>query len=171
MRTFEMCSSPQANAMLMTGRTIRIFLADGKPSGILTAEIMNWTGKVVVCPRTDLQRLADRPECRRSGAYILAGPDPDDPYGERAYIGESDNVFARLKQHAADASKEFWTRCALIISKDENLTKAHVKYLESRLVGLAHEASRCVLENGNDPSSPSLPESDIADMEFFLSQL
>jgi len=28
------------------GRTIRIYLVDGEPTGILTAEIINWTGKV-----------------------------------------------------------------------------------------------------------------------------
>jgi len=27
------------------GRTIRIYLVDGVPTGILTAEIINWTGK------------------------------------------------------------------------------------------------------------------------------
>jgi hypothetical protein len=32
----------------MTGRTIRIYLVDGEPSGTLTAEIINWTGKVLV---------------------------------------------------------------------------------------------------------------------------
>ncbi len=36
------------------GRTIRIFLADGSPNGVLTAEIMNWIGKAVVAPRARL---------------------------------------------------------------------------------------------------------------------
>jgi hypothetical protein len=35
----------------MTGQTIRIYLVDAIPMGILTGEIMNWTGKVTACPR------------------------------------------------------------------------------------------------------------------------
>ena len=38
----------------MKGRTIRIYLVDGLPSGILTAEIINWTGKVIVAPQSQL---------------------------------------------------------------------------------------------------------------------
>ncbi|TWT73862.1 hypothetical protein [Allorhodopirellula solitaria] len=38
----------------MKGKTIRIFLADGAASGVLTAEIINWTGKVMVSPRARL---------------------------------------------------------------------------------------------------------------------
>lgn len=33
------------------GRSIRLFLVDGSPSGLLTAEIMNWTGHVLTGPR------------------------------------------------------------------------------------------------------------------------
>lgn len=29
------------------GRSIRLFLVDGTPNGLLTAEIMNWTGHVL----------------------------------------------------------------------------------------------------------------------------
>ena len=35
--------------------------------------------------------------------------------------------------------------------KDGSLNKAHVRYLESRLVGLGHEAKRAEVENGNAP--------------------
>ena len=39
------------------GRSIRLFLVDGTPHGLLTAEIMNWTGKVIVAPRTRSSNL------------------------------------------------------------------------------------------------------------------
>jgi hypothetical protein len=63
----------------MTGKTIRIFLADGEPTGILLAEISNRTGKVLVAPRSQLDQLSKREEVRRTGVYLLVGPDPDDP--------------------------------------------------------------------------------------------
>ena len=79
--------------MASAGKTIRIFLADGEPTGILLAhaEISNWTGKVLVAPRSQLDQLSKREEVRRTGAYLLVGPDQDDPSRALASIGEGDN--------------------------------------------------------------------------------
>ena len=130
------------------GKTIRIYLVDGTPTGVLTAEIINWTGKVIVAPRPRLADLASRTEVKRTGIYCLVGPDPDNPSRERVYVGEGDNVFSRLTSHERDESKDFWTRTVVVISKDENLTKSHGRYLESRLIELAQEAGRALLANG-----------------------
>jgi hypothetical protein len=155
----------------MTGKTIRLYLVEGTPTGILTAEIMNWTGKVTVGPRTQLAELAKRPELKRTGIYLLVGPDPDIPNKDRVYIGEGDSVLTRLTAHADDEAKDFWTRAVVVTSKDENLTKAHARYLESRLIQLASAAQRATIVNGTAPAQPPLPEPDVADMEFFLSQV
>ena len=155
----------------MKGKTIRIYLADGTPSGILTAEIINWTGKVVVAPRAKLAELAERSEVKRTGVYCLVGPDPDNPSKDRVYVGEGDSVLTRLTTHDKDETKDFWIRTVVVMSKDENLTKSHGRYLESRLIDMAHNAGRATLANGTAPSLPLLPEPDIADMEFFLEQM
>jgi hypothetical protein len=34
------------------GKSIRLFMVDGTPQGILTLEVMNWTGHVLMGPRT-----------------------------------------------------------------------------------------------------------------------
>ncbi len=153
------------------GPEIKVFLADGIPDGLRTAEIMNWTGKMLVFPQSQLADFLKRPESQRTGIYMLVGDDPDDPTRERVYIGESDDVSERLKQHAKDASKDFWSWTVVVVSKDENLSKAHVRYLESRLIALTAQAKRAVMANGNTGAPVSLAESDIADMEFFLSQI
>lgn len=72
----------------MTGRSIRIYLVDGDASGLLTAEVMNWSGKFVVAPRTMLKELALREEVSRTGVYILSGPDPENPSQDMIYVGE-----------------------------------------------------------------------------------
>tara|TARA_R100000935_G_C2825607_1_gene162120 strand:- start:720 stop:929 length:210 start_codon:yes stop_codon:yes gene_type:complete len=59
------------------GRGILLFPVDGTPSGLLTAEIMSWTGHALTSPRTKLKELVQRPECRRTGVYFLVGPDSD----------------------------------------------------------------------------------------------
>ena len=124
------------------GRTIRIYLVDGVPTAILTAEIINWTGKVVVAPRSRLAELAKREEARRTGVYCLIGPDPESPGKDPVYVGEGDNVLSRLTSHDNDETKDFWTRAAFVISKDQNLTKAHGRYLEGRLIEMAQQAGR-----------------------------
>jgi hypothetical protein len=155
----------------MSGRTIRLYLVEGLATGMMTAEIINWTGKALVVPRVQLPDLARRPEARRPGVYILQGPASDNPLQEHVYIGESENVWERLRQHSRSESKEFWLHTVFFISKDENQPKAHVRYLESRLVEIGHAARRATLENGTAPPLPSLPEADVADMEFFLTQI
>ena len=84
-------------------------------------------------------------------------------------VGEGDPIKPRLEQHAS--KKDFWTSCIAFTSKDENLNKAHVQYIESRLITFAAQAKRCVLDNGNAPALPSLSEADAADAEGFLSEM
>ena len=118
------------------GKTIRLYLVDGAATGPVIAEVINWTGQLMVVPRAQLSELAKREELQRTGVYILIGPDPHAAQ-DRVYIGEGDDVFARLKAHDKDESKDFWTRAVTVTSKDFNLTKAHGRHLESRLVELA----------------------------------
>lgn len=156
------------------GRGIRLFLVDGTPNGLLTAEIMNWTGHALTGPRTKLTDLVQRSECGRTGVYFLIGPDPENTMRPLVYIGESDDVAKRLKQHnrpEAQGGKDFWERVCLITSKDQNLTKSHVKYLESQLIAIAKQSGRCGLVNGTAHDYTVLPESDQADMAFFIEQV
>lgn len=156
------------------GRSIRLFLVDGQPNGLMTAEIMNWTGHVITGPRTKLAELVQRPECDRTGIYFLVGPDPENSLRPLVYIGETDNVGNRLKQHNRPedkGGKDFWEKACVVTSKDPNLTKAHVKYLESLLIQIATEVGRCQLVNGTAHEYINLPEADQADMAYFLEQI
>jgi len=120
------------------GRTIKIFLVDEDPTGLLSAEIMNWTGKIISVPRNQISKLQDREEAKRTGVYFLIGQDPGDASNEVVYVGEGDNVLKRIVDH--DANRDDWDRLILVISKDENITKAHGRYLESRLIEIASTA-------------------------------
>lgn len=149
----------------MAGRSIRLFLIDGSPQGMRTAEVGNWTGLALVCPRTDLARLANRSEVHRTGVYILVGPSESSASGLAVYVGEGDDVWARLTSH--DDKKDFWTWVVIFVSKDENLTKAHVRWLEARLVSDVQKAKRAEVMNSNAPGGNKLPEPDTADMETY----
>jgi hypothetical protein len=155
----------------MAGKTIRLFLVDGVSSGLMTLEVMNWTGKVLVLPRSQLAKAGSRSEARRTGVYMLVGPDPDAASRSMVYVGESDDVYQRLLQHDGDEDKDFATRLVLLVSKDENLTKAHGRYLEHRIIELTKASGRAKLVNGQAGSPVNLPESDRADMDGFLEQM
>ena len=148
--------------------SIRIFLPGGDPAGLRTIEKSNWTGAGLVIPRTTFADARSRRELKRAGIYILVGP-PEESGLPRIYIGEGDPVGPRLDQHAS--KKDFWITAIAFTSNDENLNKAHVQYLESRLVELATKAKRCVLDNGNVPTLPSLAEAEAADAEGFLAEI
>lgn len=150
----------------MTSATIKLFLPRGDAKSLRTAEISNWTGKAVAAPRTELDELLARDELAKAGVYILIGSDPltNSP---RAYIGEAEIIRDRLKQHR---TKEFWVSAIVFVSKDENLTKAHVRYLESQLLDEAGQVNRFVLEQ-NQSAGSRLPESDREDMEVFLAHI
>jgi hypothetical protein len=150
-----------------------VYLVDGTPGGLLTAEIMNWTGHIVAAPRSDLATLLRRPETSRTGVYVLLGDDPQTFGGTVAYIGEGDDVGTRLRQHAKteeQGGKDFWDRAIVFTSKDANLTKAHARYLESSFIALAQQARRARLVNGTAPPPLPLPEADVSDMEYFIAQ-
>lgn len=155
------------------GKSIKLFLADGSINGILTAEIINWTGHVLSAPRTKLLELIQREECSRTGVYFLVGFDPEKSL-PCVYIGESDDVANRLKQHNRTeeaGGKDFWEKVCLVTGKDQNITKTHIKYLESRLIDIAKRSGQCLLINSTAHSYDRLPESDTADMEYFLEQI
>jgi hypothetical protein len=150
----------------MTSATIKLFIPRGDAKSLRTAEISNWTGKAVAAPRTEFDELLTREELDKAGIYILTGSDPV-TNAPRAYIGEAEVIRERLKQHK---SKEFWVSAIVFVSKDENLTKAHVRYLESRLLAEAAKVNRFTLEQ-NQSGGSKLPESDREDMEVFLARI
>jgi hypothetical protein len=150
------------------GRSLELFFIDDKPDGMLTAELFNWTGHVLMTPRTRIKAALARTESAHTGVYILLGENEDDGT-PMAYIGEGENIGNRIATH--DQKKDWWTQAILISTGANTLNKAHVKYLESRLVELARQIQRRELENGNTPPRPGLSEAARANMEAFLANL
>jgi hypothetical protein len=146
--------------------TIKVFLAHGIPDGLRTAEISNWTGKAIACPRSHLRDLLSRDEMIGPGVYLLTGADPDTG-APALYIGEAEKVGQRLKSHS---DKDYWVSVIVFVSKDENLTKAHVKYLEGKLINRVEDAGKASLINTSS-SGAKLPESDTAEMDVFLDKI
>lgn len=148
------------------GKSISLFLIDGIPDGVIACELSNWTGKGYKIPRNSLKDVSNRSDLKKPGVYFLIGHNEDDK--ETVYIGESEDVFKRLYQHQ---EKDFWTEALVFISKDENLNKAHIKYLEFSLHDEAVEANRYKIFNSNVPTKPAISEAEIAVMSEFSTNL
>lgn len=150
----------------MSSATIKLFLPHGDPKRLRTAEISNWSGKAIAAPRTDFEELLAREEMAQSGVYILTGSDPEKG-NLLAYVGEAEVLRERLKSHK---TKDFWVSTVTFFSKDENLTKSHIRFLEGRLIEEAKMAGRFTLDN-SAASGSKLPEADRHDMEVFLEKI
>ncbi len=151
------------------GKTIKLFLIDGDTNGRLTCELSNWTGKAYKLPRNSIKICTDRPEIQTTGVYMLLNKSADLSEKGQLYIGEAENIFNRLTQHVKE--KDFWNEAIVFISKDDNLNKAHIKYLENRLHEIATSANRYELINNQRPTQSSISESDKAEMEEFLANI
>lgn len=148
------------------GRSLELYFVHGNPDGMQTAELFGWTGHVLLTPRTQIVEALKRKESAHTGVYVLFGESENGPL---AYIGESEDIGARLRTHLS--TKDWWETAVLISSAANNLHKAHVKYLEARMVEIAQTVGKIPLENGNTPARSSLSEAATANMEEFLDNL
>lgn len=149
------------------GKTIKIFLIDGDPNGRMSCELSNWTGKAYKIPRIKIKECIDRDDLMNTGVYLLFGKDEEGK--DLVYIGEAESILKRLNQHLNQ--KDFWNETIVFVSKDDNLNKAHIKYLENRLHDIAQLAKRYKIENSIIPTQSSISESDRAEMEEFIENI
>lgn len=149
------------------GKTIKIFLIDGDPNGRMSCELSNWSGKAYKIPRIKIKDCSDRADLTSTAVYLLFGKDEEGK--DQVYIGEAESILKRLSQHLTQ--KDFWNEAIVFLSKDDNLNKAHIKYLENRLFDLARITNRYKIENSITPTQSSISESDKAEMEEFLENI
>jgi hypothetical protein len=156
--------------------SINIFLLDGNTDGVRMAQITMSTIQAIAFRRPQFSRVKQEfKEITRPGVYLLLGTNPNDPDSKLAYIGESEDVAARLQFHNTNEKTkdkfDFWTDTIALISKDENLTKSHARYVEALLIAAASENKRWTLLNGQKPSEiGKLPRPDQAAMDEFIAQ-
>ncbi len=145
-------------------KTINLLIFDGDPNGRMMAELSNWNGRVYKIARNALTVFSERDDAENTGVYFLFGRDINN--NGTIYVGEAEHMFTRLKQHVND--QEYWTDCVAVISKDDHLNKAHVKYLEHEFYDAAKSAGRYVIVNSTIPTRSSVSEYDAAMLlEFF----
>ena len=151
------------------GKKITLFLMDGSAEGRISCELSNWNGKAYRIPRACIRQCSDRKDMDNAGVYILFGKSDNTDKEGLAYIGEADGILKRLTQHLSQ--KDFWNDAIVFVSKDNNLNKAHIKYIENKLYEAAEKVGRYKLENSNIPTRSTISEPDEAEMEEFIANI
>jgi hypothetical protein len=142
-------------------KTVKLSLLEGYPSGSKKVQLSNWSGFAFTIPRSSLNITIKRDELSKQCVYFLLGGTST---SQHVYIGEAENFQKRILQHQ---NKDFWNMCVVFLSKDDNLSKAHIKYLEASLIKDCKIANRSNLENANQPEGSKLSEEDEAEMIEF----
>jgi hypothetical protein len=150
------------------GLSINLFFSERSWNGLVIADASSQNAKVLSAPKSKLDELVARDELTRSGVYILTGPNSDEDFGLEGYIGESDNLAARLRSHAK--KKAFWSRAYVAVSKDSWFSKSHIRFLEARLIMQAKRAPFItrISNDKQDLSYDRLPDGEVANLEDFV---
>lgn len=148
-------------------KVVNMLIFDGDPNHQIMCEISNWNGRIYKISRNELSLFQNRVDCQNTGVYFLFGSDIDN--GDTVYIGEAERIYDRLKQHLKDTI--YWNECIVVISKDNHLNKAHVKYLEHQFYGIAKEVGRFKIVNATIPVRASVSEYDVAMLEEFIERI
>lgn len=147
------------------GKTVTTYLIDGDPKGTQYAFISNKICQMFVVPRSNLSYLNTQEKLQKPAFYILLGE--DETTKPQAYIGETENFRERVKDH--DSKKSFWQKALIFVSKDADMTKADVQYLEHKAIAEAKKANTFVLsDNKQTPKAPNLPEYQQDSMDEFF---
>ena len=147
------------------GKTVTTYLIDGDPKGTQYAFISNKICQMFVVPRSNLSYLNTQEKLQKPAFYILLGE--DEATKPQAYIGETENFRERVKDH--DSKKSFWQKALIFVSKDADMTKADVQYLEHKAIAEAKKANAFVLsDNKQTPKAPNLPEYQQDSMDEFF---
>lgn len=149
------------------GKVIELFLVNGTADSLITAELSNWNGMAVKIPRVELSSC-NNDDITKPGVYFLFCKEDDG--SDSVYIGESENVQERLKQHVRDyqSDKEtyYWNTAVIFVGRD--LNKAMIRYLENQFVQIARESKRYLVLTKNTYQNTVLKDSQKAVMEEFI---
>lgn len=159
--------------MTVRGKSINIFLMDGKADGRIKCTLANWTGIAYKIPRTDIEFCKDRDDLKQSGVYFLFGV--SDETGENVvYIGQAgerkngEGLLYRLQEHKRNQDKDYWTEAIVFTTANNSFGPTEISYLEHRFCKLANEANRYVVKNGNEPSAGHITEEKECELEEFI---
>lgn len=159
--------------MASRGKSINLFLMDGKADGRIKCTLANWTGIAYKIPRTDIDQCKDREDLKQSGVYFLFGVS-DESDEDVVYIGQAgerkngEGILYRLQEHKRNPDKDYWTEAVVFTTANNSFGPTEISYLEHRFCKLAMDEKRYKVKNGNEPSPGHITEEKECELEEFI---
>lgn len=159
--------------MVTRGKSINLFLMDGKPSGRIKCTLSNWTGLTYKIPRTEIEKCKGRNDLLQSGVYFLFGT--SDQTGDNiVYIGQAgerkngEGILSRLLEYKRNPDRDYWTEAVVFTTSNNSFGPTEISYLENRFCRLAKDANRYIVKNSNDPNPGNITEEKESELEEFI---
>lgn len=151
------------------GRSVRLFLIDGDPNGRYQIDMTAGITRAYKIPRSLILESFDViDELQHPAVYFLFCKNDSDetekPYS--VYIGETENPKERFVDHLR--KKDWFEEAVIVLTSNDFLNKAHVKYLESKFIQLAFDAETYEIRQGKASNSPRLSDADISDLQIVI---
>lgn len=159
--------------MSIRGKSINLFLMDGKANGRIKCTLANWTGIAYKIPRTELDKCKGRADLSQSGVHFLFGTS-DDSEDSVVYIGQAgvrktgEGILCRLLEHKRNQGKDYWTEAVVFTTSNNSFGSTEISYLEHRFCTMAVDANRYIVKNANEPSSGNITEEKESELEEFI---
>lgn len=159
--------------LIVRGKSINVYLMDGRADGRIKCTMANWTGIAYKIPRTDIDLCRNREDLKQSGVYFLFGV--SDETGENVvYVGQAgerkngEGILYRLQEHKRNPDKDYWTEAVVFTTSNNSFGPTEISYLENRFCKIATDAKRYVVKNANDPSQGHITEEKESELEEFI---
>jgi hypothetical protein len=144
-------------------RSLKIYNTGDSPRSLKKITIFNWSGLAFWGSNEHYDQVRNQPELSSPGIYFLVSPHDQGFF--KLYVGETDNFTNRLKSHID--KKDWWTQFIVFLGNDNNLNKAHVKYLEKEFFLKARNSLQINIMNSSEPSGSRISEEDVHDLKIF----
>lgn len=79
-----------------------------------------------------------------------------------------EGILNRLQEHKRNPEKDYWTEAIVFTTSNNSFGPTEISYLENRFCGLAVQAKRYVVKNGNDPTPGNITEEKESELEEFI---
>ena len=106
----------------MRGKSINLFLMDGKATGRIKCTLANWTGVAYKIPRTELDKCRDREGLSQSGVYFLSALliRPTMYIGQAGVRKSGEGILCRLLEHKRSQKIDYWTEAVVFTTSNNS---------------------------------------------------
>lgn len=152
------------------GKTLKLFLMDGKPSGRIKCSLANWAGIAYKIPRTEIEKCKDIELLKQSGVYFLFGTDQSD--NAVVYIGQAGirknrkGLLFRIQE--PHNMIDYWTEAIMFTTTNNSFGPTEISYLENRFCNMSLQAGRYDVKNANDPYLGNITEETKSELDEFI---